>query len=49
MIRCINQLERHQEGEIRIRGAEVDDNLERLNAVRMEVGMVFQHFNLFRT
>ncbi|AMG90778.2 amino acid ABC transporter ATP-binding protein [Bordetella parapertussis] len=47
MIRCINQLERHQEGEIRIGGAEVDDNLERLNAVRMEVGMVFQHFNLF--
>jgi general L-amino acid transport system ATP-binding protein len=47
MIRCINQLERHQEGRIAVGGTELDNNLERLNAVRMEVGMVFQHFNLF--
>jgi polar amino acid transport system ATP-binding protein/general L-amino acid transport system ATP-binding protein len=47
MIRCINRLEKHDEGTIIIDGIELTDQLKDLNAVRREVGMVFQSFNLF--
>ncbi len=47
MIRCINHLERHQKGRILVEGLELDDDRKRVQAVRREVGMVFQHFNLF--
>ena len=47
MIRCINQLEEHDAGEIRVFGTLLDDNLASLEAIRREVGMVFQQFNLF--
>ena len=46
-IRCINALERHQSGRIVIDGIELNDDLRNLQAVRAEVGMVFQQFNLF--
>jgi polar amino acid transport system ATP-binding protein/general L-amino acid transport system ATP-binding protein len=47
MIRCINRLEKHDEGQIFIGDIELTDKLRDLNAVRREVGMVFQSFNLF--
>jgi general L-amino acid transport system ATP-binding protein len=47
MIRCINRLEAHQEGSIIVDGTELNDDLRRIEAVRREVGMVFQSFNLF--
>jgi general L-amino acid transport system ATP-binding protein len=47
LIRCINRLEEHQEGEINVDGIELTDNIKNIDAVRAEVGMVFQHFNLF--
>ena len=47
MIRCINRLEEHQRGQIVVNGIELTDNLKRIDEVRSEVGMVFQHFNLF--
>ncbi len=47
LIRCLNRLERHDSGRIRIGGIELGDNLRDLDAVRREAGMVFQHFNLF--
>lgn len=47
MIRCINRLEKHDEGHIIIDGKELTDQVEDINAVRREVGMVFQSFNLF--
>ena len=47
MIRCINRLEKHDEGRIFIGDIELTEKLEDLNAVRREVGMVFQSFNLF--
>ena len=47
MIRCINRLEEHQRGQIIVDGVEVTNNLRDIEAVRREVGMVFQHFNLF--
>src|SRR6056297_3362173 len=47
MIRCINRLEKHNAGTITIGGIELTDDLKDLNAVRREVGMVFQSFNLF--
>ncbi|MEP3295490.1 MAG: amino acid ABC transporter ATP-binding protein [Pseudoruegeria sp.] len=47
MIRCINRLEKHDEGKITIAGKELTDQVEDINAVRREVGMVFQSFNLF--
>ena len=46
-IRCINALERHQSGRITVDGIELNDNLKNLHAIRAEVGMVFQQFNLF--
>ena len=47
MIRCINRLEEHQEGRIVVDGIELNDNTKNISAVRREVGMVFQQFNLF--
>jgi general L-amino acid transport system ATP-binding protein len=47
MIRCINRLEQHQEGRIVVDGMELTDDLRSLDAIRREVGMVFQSFNLF--
>jgi general L-amino acid transport system ATP-binding protein len=47
LIRCINRLEAHQKGKIIVDGVELTDDLKRIDAVRREVGMVFQHFNLF--
>jgi general L-amino acid transport system ATP-binding protein len=47
MIRCINRLETHQSGSITVNGVELNDSMKNLEAVRRDVGMVFQHFNLF--
>jgi len=47
MIRCINRLEEHQSGRIVVDGTELSNDLKRIDEVRREVGMVFQHFNLF--
>ena len=47
MIRCINRLEIHQEGRIAVEGIELTDDVRALDAIRREVGMVFQSFNLF--
>ncbi len=47
MIRCINRLEEHQEGRIVVDGIELTNDLKKIDEVRREVGMVFQHFNLF--
>ncbi|NDW04181.1 amino acid ABC transporter ATP-binding protein [Jiella pacifica] len=46
-IRCINRLEDHQKGKIVVDGIELTDDLKKIDEVRREVGMVFQHFNLF--
>ncbi len=47
MIRCINRLEEHQKGKIVVDGVELTDDLKQIDTIRREVGMVFQHFNLF--
>lgn len=47
MIRCINRLEEHQKGQIIVDGIELTDDVKQIDAIRREVGMVFQHFNLF--
>ena len=47
MIRCINRLEEHQSGRIEVLGTELTDQMSKIDEVRREVGMVFQHFNLF--
>ncbi len=47
MIRCINRLEEHQKGQIVVDGIELTGDLKKIDEVRREVGMVFQHFNLF--
>jgi len=47
LIRCINRLEEHQKGRIIVDGIELTDDLKRIDEVRREVGMCFQHFNLF--
>ena len=47
MIRCINRLEEHQQGDIIVDGVELTNDLKNIDAIRREVGMVFQHFNLF--
>ena len=47
MIRCINRLEEHQQGQIIVDGVELTNDLKQIEAIRREVGMVFQHFNLF--
>ena len=47
LIRCINRLEEHQRGRIIVDGIELTNNIKNIEKVRTEVGMVFQHFNLF--
>ena len=47
LIRCINRLEEHQKGEIEVDGIPLTANVKNIDDVRREVGMVFQHFNLF--
>jgi general L-amino acid transport system ATP-binding protein len=47
LIRCINRLEPHQQGRIVVNGTELTDDLRNIEAVRSDVGMVFQQFNLF--
>jgi general L-amino acid transport system ATP-binding protein len=47
MIRCINRLESHDEGRIVVDGIELNDDMKNVTAIRREVGMVFQQFNLF--
>ena len=48
MIRCINRLEEHQKGSINVSGIELTNDLKNIDTIRREVGMVFQHFNLFQ-
>ncbi len=47
LIRCINRLEEHQEGDIIVNGTELTNDLKKIDEIRKDVGMVFQHFNLF--
>mgnify|MGYP001259808196 FL=1 len=47
LIRCINRLEEHQKGTITVDGTELTENTKNIEAIRAEVGMVFQQFNLF--
>jgi general L-amino acid transport system ATP-binding protein len=47
MIRCINRLEEHQQGQIIVNGTELTSDVKNIEEVRREVGMCFQHFNLF--
>ena len=47
LIRCINRLEEHQKGRIFVDGIELTNDLKKIDEIRREVGMVFQHFNLF--
>ena len=47
LIRCINKLEEHQKGKIYMEGEEIIQDVKKINTIRSEVGMVFQHFNLF--
>jgi general L-amino acid transport system ATP-binding protein len=47
LIRCINRLEEHQKGDVIVDGIELTNDLKRIDEVRREVGMLFQHFNLF--
>ncbi len=47
LIRCINRLEEHQRGRILVDGVELSNDVKNIDHIRSEVGMVFQHFNLF--
>jgi len=47
MIRCVNRLEEHQRGQILVGGAELSNDVKKVDEIRRDVGMVFQHFNLF--
>ncbi|MGB0845143.1 MAG: amino acid ABC transporter ATP-binding protein [Thiolinea sp.] len=47
LIRCINRLEEHQKGLIEVNGVELTNDLKNIDSIRRDVGMVFQHFNLF--
>jgi general L-amino acid transport system ATP-binding protein len=47
LVRCLNRLEIHQKGDIVVNGIELTDNIKNIDTVRADVGMVFQHFNLF--
>ena len=47
LIRCINRLEKFQKGSLKVNGLPLNDEIKRIREVRMQVGMVFQHFNLF--
>ncbi|MEK9574527.1 MAG: amino acid ABC transporter ATP-binding protein, partial [Alphaproteobacteria bacterium] len=46
-IRCLNRLEEHQDGTINVQGIEINNDLKNIDEIRRDVGMVFQHFNLF--
>ena len=47
LIRCLNRLEEHQKGKVVVDGIELSNDLKHIEQIRREVGMVFQHFNLF--
>ena len=47
LIRCLNRLEAHQKGTIMVDGVNLEDNIKNIDKIRRDVGMVFQHFNLF--
>ncbi|MFP4168755.1 MAG: amino acid ABC transporter ATP-binding protein [Desulfonatronovibrionaceae bacterium] len=47
LLRCVNLLERFQQGTISVQGQKIRDNEKEINAIRTKLGMVFQHFNLF--
>lgn len=47
LIRCINRLEEHQQGRIVVEGTEITNDIRHVEVIRRDVGMVFQHFNLF--
>jgi general L-amino acid transport system ATP-binding protein len=47
LIRCLNRLETHEQGTVVVDGITLDDSLKNIEAVRNDIGMVFQHFNLF--
>ncbi len=47
LIRCINRLEEHQQGTLKVEGVELTDDVKAIDAIRKQVGMVFQQFNLF--
>ena len=47
LIRCINRLEEHQQGHLTVDGVELTDDVKAIEAIRKQVGMVFQQFNLF--
>ena len=47
LIRCLNRLEQHQQGDIHVHGIELNNDVKNIDEIRREVGMVFQHFNLF--
>ncbi|MER9952692.1 amino acid ABC transporter ATP-binding protein [Mesorhizobium sp. M0047] len=47
MIRCVNRLEEHQKGHIVVDGTELTNDLKKIDEIRRDIGMVFQHFNLF--
>jgi len=47
LIRCLNRLEQHQQGQIFVEGTELTEDVKNIDTIRREVGMVFQHFNLF--
>src|ERR1700682_3851305 len=47
LLRCINRLENWQQGRVMVDGVELTDDLKKIDEIRREVGMVFQHFNLF--
>ena len=47
MIRCVNRLEEHQRGQILVGGIELSNDVKKVDEIRRDVGMVFQHFNLF--
>ena len=47
LIRCINRLEEHQNGSIVVEGTEITNDIRHVETIRRDVGMVFQHFNLF--
>ncbi|MBD5772334.1 amino acid ABC transporter ATP-binding protein [Marinomonas colpomeniae] len=47
MIRCLNHLEEHQAGDINVLGTQLNGNLSNIQSIRKDVGMCFQHFNLF--
>ena len=47
LIRCINRLEEHQTGQIIVEGTEITNDIRDVEAIRRDIGMVFQHFNLF--